>query len=340
MQFYSQTAPIRLSAPEMIGHGYSETSFVSEIPFLPLMNLLISTNRKYLDKTETMIYSLSRFASERLFVWCLYSELSRQQRDRFSRHLYVRSKVSRVVFIDMGWVGQSEDLFPLRTPYLSRDSYSRLFAQFYLPEDLDRILWLDSDIIVKGSLQDLYSAPLNNIPLIAFSNMGEPGDNEINLGRLELSLSVPYFNAGVLLLNLKYLRTKTSLSSILELCLNNASRLRFEDQDVMNLIYHDRALVLNDQRYNCMVNAPKVFSSPDIAQKAVVIHYAGREKPWRFLWHNEFSRYWWEARREEGLRPGDRGAFLLGWLWYKLDGNRWKRPLLRPYLWLMDHWAH
>lgn len=303
------------------------------------MNLLISTNRKYLDKTETMIYSLSRFASEHLFVWCLYSELSREQMARFSRHLSGRCNVSRVEFIDMGWINQSENLFPLRTPYLSRDSYSRLFAQFYLPVDLDRILWLDSDIIVKGSLQDLYSAPLDNIPLIAFTNMGEPGDNDINLGRLKLSLSVPYFNAGVLLLNLEYLRTNTSLSSILALCKNNASMLRFEDQDVMNLLYHNRALVLNDQRFNCMVNAPKVFSSPDITQKAVVIHYAGREKPWRFLWHNEFSRYWWDARREEGMRPGDRGAFLLGWLWFKLDGNRWKRPLLRPYLWLMDHWA-
>ena len=297
------------------------------------MNLLISTNRKYLDKTETMIYSLSRFASERLFVWCLYSELSRQQRDRFSRHLYVRSKVSRVVFIDMGWVGQSEELFPLRTPYLSRDSYSRLFAQFYLPEDLDRILWLDSDIIVKGSLQDLYSAPLNNIPLIAFSNMGEPGDNEINLGRLELSLSVPYFNAGVLLLNLKYLRTKTSLSSILELCRNNASRLRFEDQDVMNLLYHNSALVLDDQRFNCMVNAPRVFSSPDIVKKAVIIHYAGREKPWLNRWPSDFSHYWWETRKEEGLRVGDRGMFALGWIWQKVKAYNWTRLLLSPHLW-------
>jgi len=320
MECFARTGPFRISSHDK-------------------MNILVSTNRTYLNKTETMIYSLSRFVSEPLFVWCLYGELSRKHRDRFSRHLLGRCNVTRVEFIDMGWVCQSENLFPLRTPYLSRDSYSRLFAQFYLPEDLDRILWLDSDIIVKGSLHNLYSAPLNDIPLIAFTNMGEPGDNEINLGRLGLSLSVPYFNTGVLLLNLEYLRTKTSQSSILELCRNNTSRLWFEDQDVMNLLYHDRALVLNDQRYNCMVNAPKVFSSPDIAQKAAVIHYAGREKPWLFQWQNEFSRYWWKARREEGMRLGDRGALLLGWLWYELDGNRWKRPLLRPYLWLADLWA-
>ncbi len=283
-----------------------------------------------------MIFSLSRFVSEPLFVWCLYGELSCKHRDCFSRHLRERSNVTGVFFINLGWVSQSENLFPLRTSYMTRESYFRLFAQFYLPETLDRILWLDSDIIVKGTLSDLYYSSFEGASLIAFSNMDEKKDYNRHLLRLGLTLEKPYFNAGVMLLNLEYLRNKTTMTYILDFCRKNASRLRFEDQDVLNLIYHDSALVLNDQHYNCMVNAPHDFSSTMIAKEAAIIHYAGRQKPWLIQWQNEFSHFWWNVRREEGLRFGDRWALALGWVWNKLDGHRWKRLLLMPYLWYAD----
>ncbi len=300
------------------------------------MNLLVSTNRKYLDKTETMIYSLSRYVSEPLFVWCLYGELLPKQRESFSLHLHKRCGISHIEFVNMDWVSRADNLFPINTPYLSRESYFRLFAQFFLPEALDRILWLDSDIIVKGSLLQFYHSSLDGIPLIAFSNMDEQGDNDKHLRRLGLSFLKPYFNAGVLLLNLNYLRTKTSMSEIIDFCAKNAPRLRFEDQDVMNLLYHPSAMVLDDQRFNCMVNAPLVFSSSDIVKNAVIIHFAGRQKPWKIQWQNEYSHYWWNCRREDGIRPGDRTVYALGWLWRKLDGHRWKRLLLKPYLWYAD----
>ena len=286
-----------------------------------------------------MIYSLSRYVSDPLFVWCLYGELSRKHRDRFSRHLCEQSNVSCVEFINMGWISQSERLFPLKTPHITHESYYRLFAQFYLPENLDRILWLDSDIIVKGSLQELYSTSLKDIPLVAFTDMDQQKDNDWHLRRLGLSLTKPYFNAGVLLLNLDFLRTKTSKSTLLDFCKDKASLIRFEDQDLMNLLYHDCALILNDQRFNCMVKAPKRFSNPNIAENAIIIHYAGREKPWLFQWQNDFSRFWWDVRREEGLGIGDRWTLVFGWLWNKLDGPRWKRLLLKPYLWYADRKA-
>ena len=303
------------------------------------MNLLVSTNRKYLSRTETMVYSLSRFLSEPLSVWCLYDELPTQQRARFSHHLLAKCHASHVGFIHMGLVRQSENLFPLNTQHLSRESYFRLFPQFYLPEDVDRILWLDSDIIVNGPLHDLYNATLKDASLVAFSDMDPLADNDKHLRRLGLSLTKPYFNAGVLLLNLDYLRNNTSLYTILDCCKKNRFRLKFEDQDVMNLLYHDSAVVLKDQRFNCMVNAPLAFSSPDIAERAVIIHYAGRKKPWTVQRQNEFSHYWWVVRRAEGLRFGDRSVIALGWLWKKLNGPRWKRLLLAPYLRLADRRA-
>ena len=300
------------------------------------MNLLVSTNTKYLDKTETMIFSLSAHVSEPVAVWCLYGGLSQKQRDAFCGHLLALGNIAKVEFVDMSGFNYGKRFQPINIPYLSIECYYRLYSQFVLPGNLDRILWLDSDIIVKGSLADLYESDFKGAPLIAFSNMDEEKDNDKNLRRLGLSLVKPYFNSGVLLLNLEYLRKNTTKSAILNFCRDNASRLKFEDQDAFNLLYHDSAFILNDQRYNCMVNAPQDFSSPDIVEKAVIIHYAGRQKPWQIQWQNEYSHFWWDARKKEGLRSGDTLTFALGWVWRKCNGNRLKQLLLKPYLWIAD----
>lgn len=300
------------------------------------MNLLVSTNKKYLDKTETMIFSLSSHVSESISVWCLFGGLPQKQQEAFSRYLLTLENVAKVEFVDMSWLDLEKNILPFNTSYLSIECYYRLFSQFFLPGTLDRILWLDSDIIVKGCLSDFYWSDFKGAALIAFSNMDEESDNDRHLRRLGLSLAKPYFNSGVLLLNLEYLRNNTTKASVLNFCRDNASRLRFEDQDVLNLLYHNSALILNDQRFNCMVNAPQDYSSPDIVEKAVILHYAGRQKPWRIQWQNDYSHFWWDVRREEGLCLRDGFAIAFGWVWKKCNGALWKQLLLKPYLWIVD----
>ena len=300
------------------------------------MNLLVSTNQKYLDKTETMLFSLSRHTSDPISVWCLCSGLSQKQKDAFCSHLMAGKTNTTVSFINMDWLNREMRFLPLNTPYLSIECYYRLFSQFVLPDSLDRILWLDSDIIIKGDLDDFYGSYFNGAPLIAVSNMDEEKDNDRHLRRLGLSLDNPYFNSGVMLLNLEFLRNNTTKSAIMEFCRDQSSMMRFEDQDALNLLYHESALILNDQRFNCMVNAPQAFSSPIIVEKAAIIHYAGRQKPWLIQWQNDYSHFWWDVRKEEGLSPRDILTIVLGWIWKKGNGDRWKRLLLKPYLWITD----
>lgn len=310
--------------------------FRASIPCLKVfeMNILVSTNPHYLSITETMLFSLSENTTRPLAVWCLNGRLKEKEMAAFQSCLRNRCHVDELHFLDMGWLKDVEKSLPLNIRHISIETYYRLFAQFVLPGHLDRILWLDSDIIIKDSVDKLYDQAIDRVSLVAFPNMGETGSRG-NAKRLELPRDYAYFNAGVLLLNLEYLRNNTTFEGIVSFCIQNGNSFKQQDQDALNLLYHNSARVINDQRFNCMVNAPESFSAPDIAERAHVIHYAGWQKPWKIKWQNEFSCYWWDVKRKEGLSYKDYLILSVGNLWRFLKLNTLEKWLLSPYYWLL-----
>jgi lipopolysaccharide biosynthesis glycosyltransferase len=79
-------------------------------------------------------------------------------------------------------------------------NYFRLLAPRILPANIQKILYLDSDIIVRRSLRDLWSTDLSDHALAAVEDsFCVPG-----AGYVELPSGAKYFNAGVLLVNLDY----------------------------------------------------------------------------------------------------------------------------------------
>ena len=88
--------------------------------------------------------------------------------------------------------------------------YFRLLCPKYLPETLNRVLYLDCDILVRSSLEELYSTQLDGKPLAAVEDVLSP-----NIGMLEnlgMTGTSKYFNSGVLLIDLAAWR-KSELSS-------------------------------------------------------------------------------------------------------------------------------
>ena len=298
------------------------------------MNILISTNSRYIQITETMLFSLSEHVLQPISIWCLYSRLAGEEKARLQRFLNDKCSIKQLHWLDMSWLKKVEMFLPLSIRHISIETYYRLFAQFVLPKELEKVLWLDSDIIVKGPLDELYNQDISGIPLVAFPNLGEAAVMG-NAERLGLPKEYTYFNAGVLLLNLDYLRNNASKEQLISFCQLKGSSFKQQDQDALNLLYHKNARVIDDQRFNCMVNVPACFSSPDIPQQAAIIHYAGWQKPWKIKWQNEYSFYWWDVKRKLGLSSKDRLVLSFGNLWRLLRLNTLEKWLLSPYYWLL-----
>lgn len=159
-------------------------------------------------------------------------------------------------------------VFPLETYY-----------QFILADvfkDLDRILYLDVDIVVKGDLAPLYTMDLSGAYCAGVADFRcERIGHKYVLG---MSASDTYVNSGMLLHNLKKIREDGKDAQLFEDTLALESRIRYADQDVINYTYRGFIKPV-DSIYN--YGTPYVRYQFWKRYDAVVIHYLGRTKPWR-----------------------------------------------------------
>lgn len=178
--------------------------------------------------------------------------------------------------------------FP-ETDRYPKEIYYRLAAPFLLPEDLSRVLYLDTDTIVINSLQELYETD--------FEGNGYAGCTharklltKINQIRLKSEKAEVYVNTGVLLMNLPVLRETVNMQEISEYVHEHMESMILPDQDILAALYGDKIKLLDTLIYNLSDRVMNIHNTahphhkidlPWIHENAVVIHYCGRNKPWK-----------------------------------------------------------
>ena len=110
--------------------------------------------------------------------------------------------------------------------------YHRLFAPTFLPESLDKILYLDVDIAVTSSLRELWNTPLEGVFAAAATDRRISEEHCRSIG---IENKADYFNAGVLLMNLKKWREDDVIKRLFNIVQEFKSLLTHADQDVLNI---------------------------------------------------------------------------------------------------------
>jgi len=183
-----------------------------------------------------------------------------------------------------------------------KEMYFRLFCANYLPDHLERILYLDPDIIIKNSLMELYQLPFENHYFMACSHVFKQGQ-ALNGLRLKIDKKTPYLNSGVILMNLNLLRQSIQPDQIIDFIEINKKRLFLPDQDVLSALYGKNTKLLDSLVYNLSdrykllydirsgVKTEKI-SNEWIEKHTVIIHYCGRNKPWKSNYRGVLNRYY------------------------------------------------
>lgn len=182
-------------------------------------------------------------------------------------------------------------------------TYFRLYMTKVLPNDIDKIIYLDGDIIVLDSLLPLWNWQMGNKPIAA---VPDPYNNAIkHYNRLRYSQCLGYFNAGVLLVNLKYWRENYCLDNFLYIVYKYRDCLSSHDQDVLNISFKENKLEL-PIKYNIMPEYlwqikynPISWEYEEQIKEAqntpVIIHFTYIPKPWfkdcKNPYKKEFERY-------------------------------------------------
>ena len=148
------------------------------------------------------------------------------------------------------------DCIGARGTHITAASFYRLLAADLLPSDTRRALYLDGDIICTGSLSDLFETDLNGCPVAMCFERENAQMSAFN--RLGYPPHDGYFNSGVILLDLDAWRSENITCAMLDYLKENAKKLLWHDQDLINATLHGRIFPL-DLSYNITSTCFYVF---------------------------------------------------------------------------------
>ena len=237
------------------------------------MNILLSANENFIKYAEDLLFSIKKNnKDERLNIYFLYLEISTLKIQELKK--YVEEKIdSKINFLklDPNMFLNLPTTNKERTAYFGPEAYLRLFAQYILPNNIDRVLYLDIDILCNGSLKELYYIDFNENCFIACEDMGATLEDK---KRVCLKSNDTYINSGVLLMNLNLLRKLYSIEELKNYIYKNKNILAYPDQDILNKLYKGKFFVVSN-KYNY---AP--FKGQSKMKNVVLYHFVGRVKPW------------------------------------------------------------
>lgn len=277
---------------------------VQRTPF----NILITVDRNYLPYFNIMLYSLLQSNPEEIVeVYLLHNSLDDKMMEPTQRILGSRGHIHLLKIEEIGLDdAPTTDRYP-------KEIYYRIFAAKYLPNTLERILYLDPDLIVNGSLRELYDMPMETAFFAAASHIGNVL-HFINEVRLNMDEEMPYINSGVMLINLQQLRKEQTYSEVFAYINDYKARLILPDQDIISGLYGNRIIPLDPYRYN-MTERLFMFHKQGedkvdidfIRKNSVIIHYCGRNKPWKSGYIGKLNAFYEETvsrmRADKNLLP-------------------------------------
>ncbi len=260
------------------------------------VNLLVTLDENYISQLNVMLYSLLKSnPGEQFRVYLLHTnirenKLARTRQLLGDRHLLIPIQAKG---IDLKHAPTSA-----RYP---REIYYRIFAARYLPEDIDRILYLDPDIIVNGPVRTLYDIPMEKYFFAAATHV-EGIFRLFNELRLKLDKDCPYINSGVILMNLERLRKEQDYEEVFDFIKKKKYLLFLPDQDIISCLYVKKIFVLDPFRYNMSErlyfrHSPfeKNLNLDWVRRHCVIIHYCGRNKPWKRVYLGQLREFYQEA---------------------------------------------
>lgn len=248
----------------------------------PHMNILVTLDANYIPYLNIMLTSMLYSNPEVVFtVYFLHTSVKEEE---FASTRAVLPAPHRLIPV------HAKDLELEDAPTTARypqEIYYRIFAARYLPEDVDRILYLDPDIIVNGSLTELYETPMQDAFFAAASHIRKLM-HKVNELRLDMDEDSPYINSGVMLMNLHKLRLEQNMQEVFCYIEKYKNKLILPDQDIISALYGSKIISLDPYRYNMTERLFALNPRNDgwldldwVRKNAAIIHYCGRNKPWK-----------------------------------------------------------
>lgn len=278
------------------------------------MNVLVSTDNGYAFQTCVMLKSL--FANHAqiaapIEVYVLLRNVKEYNKIKIDALIHNCGHSSHLIEIhDEDYAQIAADLYfddIKKTHHLTMAAYNRLLVTIKIPKNIDKILYLDSDIIVDKPLYDLYNLleseaavvvpgfTFKEKDFILLANNSIEKTKEIvkhaeTFKKTNGILNdVPYFNSGVMVLNLKWLRDNNFVNMVKQHIKTHKST-EDADQSILNAVLKKK-VSYTSIIYNCRPSDFGKNNKAFLKRQAYILHYG--VKPWKNL-RTPMCMKWWK----------------------------------------------
>lgn len=253
--------------------------------------VFFAADDKYVKFMMVTMHSVIANASPKnhYSLYVLHCDITAESQEKVKK---LETENCKIQFVDVtGELKKIEKKISLRD-YYTATTYYRIFIPELFPE-YDKVLYIDSDTVVREDIANLYQYELGKNYVGAVRDQivvqvelyGDYTEEVLGISR------GAYFNAGVVLINCEQFRKKHMLKQFVEL-LGTYTFVVAQDQDYLNILCKDKVLWL-DPRWNAQMPGELGFEE----DKAKLVHYNLAAKPWHYK-DCKMGEYFWKYAKE------------------------------------------
>lgn len=273
------------------------------------MNIVFATDNNFVQHCATAIVSLLlNNKDSKVSIYILTEGLTPENIDLLKGLIEQKNGELHVIEVDIDKLKGVPMPKNLNLSHISIATYYRLLIPNLLPDSVDRVIYLDCDIIVRGSLLELWNTDINKAAIGAVYQIVDWNINAIR--RLGYPTSFGYFNAGVLIVNLKYWRENLISNKLISFLENKYDKIVYHDQDALNGVLYDQCVKI-DCKWNMLTGflTKQIFSINDVDNGILIndysdykeqirtqkidpsiIHFVSKPKPWDVYCDHPFKK--------------------------------------------------
>lgn len=256
------------------------------------LELFFTLDEGYIDPLKVALTSIYyHHPNQPIRIWLIHESITKKAIKELRQLTeYFAFDFEEVKVDGSQWDGaKTEDRYP-------KEMYFRLLAGKLLPDDLEKVIYLDPDVLVINPLNDLWTTDLNGCLLAAATHTGLT-DVSTRVNKVRLDLDHVYFNSGVLLIDLTVARDLIHWDDIQAVIDKYNNFLILPDQDILNRLYGKYAMEIPEEIWNYDTRKYMRYFTKSLAQHDLhwimantsILHFCGGPKPWDEKHDNRFT---------------------------------------------------
>ncbi|APW98880.1 hypothetical protein CHINAEXTREME_14340 [Halobiforma lacisalsi AJ5] len=248
-------------------------------------NIVYATDENYWIPLYNSIYSLlenNRSINANIYIIC------NEKNEMFDENIDYLHDVHGG--ININYITINDDLFAdyPEPRHLTKGIYYRILLGTLLPEDINKVLYIDCDTLIVSSIGDLMNKELEGAMIGAVPHL------ELISPFEGLSIDNLWYNTGVMLINLEKWRECEIEEKCLEYIEENHN-MRLPLQKILNEIIHEEGFWKTfHPKYNMMQEWIEKYDESDHELDPKIVHFTGGNKPWYYRTVRPFKQDWWD----------------------------------------------